>query len=121
MLGYSQSGIPVTIAVHCIEQASINDIENSSNMLSAFKSMKGTVSALRNTADSTALLVGDFSSCGIAYLGTYDNGNTVSVTAKSCALGYYSFGHELGHNFGATHDPDVRQNNFIAELSLLIF
>jgi Metallo-peptidase family M12 len=27
-----------------------------------------------------------------------------SVTQYSCATGYYSFGHELGHNFGMYHD-----------------
>ena len=47
---------------------------------------------LRNTADAAALLVANFSSCGIAYLNTYSSGWTVSVTQKSCALGYYSFG-----------------------------
>jgi hypothetical protein len=30
-----------------------------------------------------------------------------SVTARSCATGYYSFGHELGHNMGARHDTYV--------------
>ena len=43
-------------------------------------------------------------------LGTYDNGYTISVTKKSCATGYYSFGHEIGHNFGATHNPEVSTN-----------
>ena len=27
-----------------------------------------------------------------------------SVVRRSCATGNYSFGHELGHNMGATHD-----------------
>ena len=108
MTGYSQSGIPVTIAVHCIEQATINDKYDSMKMLTKFKEMKGTVSKLRNSADSAALLVNSFSACGIAYFTSFFSGNTISVTAKSCALGYYSFGHELAHNFGAMHDPDVR-------------
>ena len=25
---------------------------------------------------------------------------------KGCALGYYSFGHEIGHNFGAGHNKE---------------
>ena len=41
------------------------------------------------------LLVADFESCGIAYLNTLGNGYTLSVAKKSCALGYYSFGHEV--------------------------
>ena len=27
-----------------------------------------------------------------------------SVTGQSCATGYYSFGHEISHNFGCRHD-----------------
>merc|ERR1712126_311772 len=34
-------------------------------------------------------------------------GYGVSVVKKSCALGYYSFGHEAGHNLGADHNPRV--------------
>ena len=30
---------------------------------------------------------------------------------KGCALGYYSFGHELGHNFGAGHNKEQGFNN----------
>ena len=41
------------------------------------------------------LLVADFESCGIAYLNTLSNGYTLGVAKKSCALGYYSFGHEV--------------------------
>ena len=32
------------------------------------------------------------------------------MAMKSCALGYYTFGHELGHNFGCHHDPDSDTN-----------
>ena len=30
-----------------------------------------------------------------------------SVVARGCSTGYYSFGHELGHNMGAMHDVAV--------------
>jgi len=33
--------------------------------------------------------------------------NGFSVVARSCATGYYSFGHEMGHNMGARHDTYV--------------
>merc|ERR1712112_555471 len=52
------------------------------------------------------LLTNDLSSCGRGYLHTYASGLTVSVTKKSCATGYYSFGHEIGHNFGSNHNPE---------------
>lgn len=46
--------------------------------------------------------------CGIAWLNTgdlsYDAGNGFSVVASDCATGYFSTGHELGHNMGSAHD-----------------
>ena len=44
--------------------------------------------------------------CGVAWA----SGNTInadrmfSVSKYSCAVGYYTFAHELGHNIGALHD-----------------
>ena len=88
--------MPVTVTRFCIEAATINDIADTSTFISTFANMKGTSTALRNTADAAALLAKDFNSCGVAYFATYDNGWTISVATKSCALGYFSFGHELG-------------------------
>ena len=94
--GYANSQMPVRVKKFCIEAASINDIADTSTFISTFANMKGSASALRNTADAAALLAKDFNSCGVAYLATYASGSTVSIATKSCALGYYSFGHELG-------------------------
>ena len=81
-------------------------------MLWKFESMKGTTEALRKSADAATLLVTRFDdACGIGYLGEYSTGDTLSALAKSCAVGYYTFGHELGHNFGCDHDEDVRMRN----------
>lgn len=44
-----------------------------------------------------ALIIDDPKYCGIAYTSTNID-NMFSVTKWSCATGYYSFGHELGHN-----------------------
>jgi hypothetical protein len=33
-----------------------------------------------------------------------------SVTQFSCATGYYSFGHEIGHNFGMFHDQGTEKS-----------
>ena len=60
---------------------------------------------------AAALLVNKFDACGRGYLHTYASGLTLTVTQKSCALGYYSFGHELGHNFGATHNTEEATNS----------
>ena len=54
------------------------------------------------SADIATLLVADFNSCGI---GSYDSRATPTGLAKaSCAKGYYSFGHEIGHILGAMHN-----------------
>ncbi|KAA3607897.1 MAG: hypothetical protein DWQ01_12485 [Planctomycetota bacterium] len=59
-------------------------------------------------ADAVALIVNGTQYCGIAYLMTNVShsfrSSAFSVTARTCATGYYTFGHELGHNFGCAHD-----------------
>ena len=95
-MGYAHSQIPVTVTKFCVEPATINDIADSSTLLRSFRDMKGTTTALRNTADAAALLAKDFNSCGVAYLAQYNTGSTISIATKSCALGYFSFGHEIG-------------------------
>ena len=59
-------------------------------------------------ADFVAMIVRDGQYCGIGYLmGNVSTGfesSAFSVTNDNCATGYYSFGHEIGHNQGAHHD-----------------
>ena len=113
--GYANSDVPLTVTKFCIEAATINDIADTSDLITAFRYMKGPGTSgteLRNTADAAALLVENFNSCGVAYMNTISNGNTISVCQKSCALGYYSFGHEIGHNMGLTHNPEVASNSY---------
>ena len=98
-------------------------------MLRKFAQMKGTSEALRGTADVAALLVDNFNYCGIAYFHTLSSGDTLSVTMKRCALGYYSFGHEIAHNLGALHNREVSNNyrfpeghgHLIAQVRALVF
>lgn len=71
------------------------------------------VHTLRNTygADAVSLIVDESASCGLGYVMTNATasfqGYAFNVVARTCATGYYSFAHELGHNFGCQHD---RQN-----------
>ncbi len=113
--GYINSKVPLRAKLHCIEQATLNDVSSSSTMLSQFSTMKGDSATLRGTADAAALLVNSFSACGIGYLNTIGSGKTLSVTAKGCALGYYSFGHELGHNIGLYHNREVTTNPYFSD------
>jgi len=108
--GYINSKVPLRVKALSSELATLNDLSSSSVMLSSFKTMKGTTEALRGSADAAALLVKSLDACGRGYINTIRSGTTVSVTKKSCALGYYSFGHELGHNIGLTHNIEVAQN-----------
>jgi len=107
--GYINSLIPVRMKIHCIEAAELDD-ERGSAMLTTFKNYKGSVEALRGGADAAALIMGSYNYCGIGYLDSWRTGNTVTAQMKSCALGYYTMGHELGHNFGCHHDRFVASN-----------
>ena len=73
-----------------------------------------SVHALRDAshADVVSLLVSGYNNpsgaCGIAYLMGPTNQpafavNAFSVVDLDCATGYYSFGHEIGHNMGLNH------------------
>ncbi len=68
------------------------------------------VHALRDTygADVVTLIYDTGSYCGVAYIMTTLSAafesSAFSVVADSCATGYYSFAHELGHNMGSAHD-----------------
>ena len=59
-------------------------------------------------ADAVSLFVNTTQFCGIAHLMATPSVNfadrAFSVVARTCATGNYSFGHELGHNYGSAHD-----------------
>ena len=46
--------------------------------------------------------------CGIAWFNVIDYGMTMGVVRRSCLTSTsatYTLGHELAHNYGASHDP----------------
>ncbi|MCL5742391.1 MAG: M12 family metallo-peptidase, partial [Acidobacteria bacterium] len=67
---------------------------------------------LRNSyaADLVSLWVEAGDACGLGFLMTSPSRASAdqgfSVVMRSCATGYYSFGHEMGHNMGASHARD---------------
>ena len=102
--GYINSGIPVSDK-SCVKimiliskvrvkklgpklHQTLNDIYDSSLMISEFESSLPHYELL-NCADAAALLIADFSHCGIAKVRATGSCRTFSVTKKSCATGYY--------------------------------
>ncbi len=111
---YQNSGINTTLRLAHTEQVNYSE---SGSMLTDLERITYTnngymdnVHSLRNTygADLVSLFVNSPNSCGIAW--RMDNLSSsfaswaFSVVHSSCATGYYSFGHELAHNMGSTHD-----------------
>jgi hypothetical protein len=51
---------------------------------------------LRRGADVAMLITAiDSDICGVGKVDSIGSGNTLAVVKKKCAVGYYSFGHEV--------------------------
>lgn len=113
--GFSNSGVSVTLQLAGVYTIAYNSAGFSTD-LSRFRgtsdghldSWHGTRNSI--TADLSVLVVNNSSSCGIGYLNSSAS-TAFSVVHHGCATGYYSFGHEIGHNFGAHHNPEAPANN----------
>lgn len=109
---YFNSGIQTQLRlVHTSEVQ--NASGDMSADLSAITNMDGVmdhVHDLRNQygADLVSWFQESAQYCGIAWVNkgdlSYDAGGGFSVVASSCATGYFSTGHEMGHNMGSMHD-----------------
>jgi Metallo-peptidase family M12 len=112
-LGYINSDVPLAAYLLCTEEAStLSEEPDARIQLLHFARMKGRgrqgMAAVRDTADTAVLLVAEFSNgtCGIGFVGGLRGGKTLSAVKKSCAMSYYSVGHEICHNVGCDHDPE---------------
>ena len=54
-------------------------------------------------ADLVSMIAGGLIPCGVGWIGPGKD-YMFSITKWSCSTGYYSFGHEIGHNLGLLHD-----------------
>ena len=110
--GYKKSKIPLTARKHCMEMATIReeDYKNTAFLLKAFRNMKGDkpppepCPMLRKSADVAVLIVNETTICGRSRQSGFQTENTYALVKKSCARTEYSFGHEIGHLFGAHHN-----------------
>jgi len=114
--GYVNSNVPLRAKLHCVLETDIPDGLSQQETLSRFTDLYDGFIKVRRTADVAILLVDhyggeDITKCGISYFDGISTGKTIGSVARACALGtyglgYYGFGHEIGHMFGL--NPDSR-------------
>ena len=112
---YANSGMsPRLNLVHSV----LTNYTESGSMKTDLSRLRGTsdgymdeLHTLRDSygADLVSLIEHEPQYCGYAYrmtsLSAGFASSAFSVVHRTCATGYYSFAHELGHNQGAHHDP----------------
>jgi len=115
--GYQRSGI--TTPMRLVHSAEVNYDESImatssgwSTALSELTNRDGKIDNVHDLRDSygadlVVMIVNSTTYCGIGWLMTpnYQKESVgFSLVSQNCATGYYSFGHETGHNMGAQHD-----------------
>lgn len=109
--GYTNSGVEITAQLAGTYTTSYVE---SGNMSTDLARIRGTsdgymdsVHSLRNTnaADIVMFVIDDAASCGLASGIGATAATAFAAVHYSCATGYYSFGHEMGHLQSARHDP----------------
>ena len=117
---YVNSGIAQRVRLVHAAQVSYDETGRGGTDLVRLKSSNDgyldEVHSIRNNyaADLVSLWVENMDACGIGYLMTNVStgfaSSAFSVVQRDCATGYYSFGHEMGHNMGAHHDRYATKN-----------
>lgn len=103
--GYANSGVLLRIWIHCIEIYLDPEDYDGSTMLTNFYNYKSSMSELLGSADITMLLTSDSNVGGIAYVNTVDW--PMGMATKYSAESDLTFGHEVGHIYGGSHDEDT--------------
>lgn len=109
--GYTNSGVEISMQLAGVYTTSYVESGSFSTDLSRFRGTTDgymdTIHSLRNTnaADVVMLVINNASSCGLASAIGATATTAFAAAHYSCATGYYSFGHEIGHLQSARHDP----------------
>ena len=112
--GYANSGVVQRVRLKAAVEIGFTETTTDiTGDLSDDHGNDSSVAAMRNTyaADEVVLIGEGYASgsgaCGIAWLMSGNNPsfapNAYAVVDRTCATGYYSFGHEMGHNMGLNH------------------
>lgn len=112
-IAFSASDVPHTLELagtllieDYVENADIGDILD--DLKAKNDGIMDEVHTARRAAnaDMVALIIDQPEYCGIAFLNASYT-SAFSVVHYSCATGYYSFGHEIGHNLALRHNVEV--------------
>lgn len=116
--GYANSGVTPRLRLVHTEEVAYTETGNIGTDVAR---LAGTadgyidnVHTIRNTyaADMVGMIVNNGGGyCGMANAIMATAATAFQVTARDCATGYYSFGHEFGHLQGARHDTYVDPTN----------
>lgn len=104
---YVNSGVNIQLRlVDSFELSYSESGKSYSTILNDFVN-NATVQGRRNSsgADLSAMIINQSDYCGMADAIMASASTAFAVVHYSCATGYYSFAHELGHLQGARHDP----------------
>ncbi|MBF0634590.1 MAG: FG-GAP repeat protein [Nitrospinae bacterium] len=128
--GYANSSVTQRITLAHAAEVPYTEGAGGAGFNAALTDVTGTsdgkmdnVHTLRNTyaADMVSLWINNATYCGLAYLMTTASpafaSNAFSVVHYTCATGYYSFAHEMGHNQGSHHDTYVAPENGVYSYS----
>lgn len=108
---YTNSGVLITLQAAGLYSTSYAESGSFSTDLARIRGTTDgymdSIHGLRNTnkADMVMFVINNSSSCGLASAIGASATTAFAAVHWSCATGYYSFGHELGHLQAARHDP----------------
>lgn len=109
--GYQNSGVEINLVLAGAYAFNYNESSSSATDVNRWKGtndgyMDGIHGVRNSNGGDVAVLIEDVrSSCGRAASIGSSASTAFAIVDYSCATGYYSFGHEIGHLQSARHDP----------------